>query len=68
VQGIAGAADVNWEEPWLGTDLDSGYAVKEVPDLNPDIVGDISSVSNLDRPSSPVLLREVNRLPMTEII
>lgn len=33
VQGMAGAADVDWEEPWLDTDSDSDYGVEEAPGL-----------------------------------
>ncbi|CAM6004600.1 unnamed protein product [Sphagnum balticum] len=33
---MAGAADVDWEEPWLDTDSDSDYVVEEVPGLGSD--------------------------------
>jgi hypothetical protein len=60
VQRMAGAADVDWEEPWLDTDSDSDYAVEEVPGLvfNDD-VEDFSllseeSLSPLAQPNYPL--------------
>jgi len=56
VQGMAGAADVNWEEPWLDTDSDSDYGVEEAPGLTfNDDVEDFSllsedSLSSLAKP------------------
>jgi hypothetical protein len=56
VQGIAGAADVDWEESWLNTDSDSDYGVEEAPGLafNDDIE-DFSLISedSLSSPAKP---------------
>ena len=60
VQGMAGAADVDWEEPWLETDSDSDYAVEEAPSLaSNDDVEDFSllseeSLSSLAKPDHPL--------------
>jgi hypothetical protein len=65
VQGMAGAADVDWEEPWLDTDSDSDYGVEEAPSLAfNDDVEDFSllsedSLSSLAKPDYPLYPKHV---------
>jgi hypothetical protein len=51
VQGMAGAADVDLEEPWLDADSDSDCAVEEVPSLKLD--DDVEDFSLLSKESLP---------------
>ncbi|KAE8453349.1 hypothetical protein EG329_011417 [Mollisiaceae sp. DMI_Dod_QoI] len=56
IQGMAGAADVDWEEPWLDTESDSDNAIEEVPSLGlDDDVEDFSLLSE-EPLSSPAKL------------